>query len=210
MDTRPADPSPHRRWRSCLGTFRMGSNKHYPEEAPVHQVRVDAFWVDRTPVTNRQFKKFIGATGHVTVAEIPPDPKDYPGALPHMLYAGSLVFTPPSHAVDLRNWSIGGASQGCKLAASLRPRLARVGPVAPQCLAILLVGVGLCGDPFDRRSHHGAQRASAVKATAVRCRKESNPSAPLILIALRCCRYGCRRNGSARSLDRRQDRGGNL
>ena len=55
---------------------------------------VDAFWIDRTPVTNRQFKEFVKATGHVTTAEIPPDPKDYPGALPHMLYAGSLVFSP--------------------------------------------------------------------------------------------------------------------
>ena len=77
------------------GTFRMGSDEHYPEEAPVHRVTVDGFWIDRTPVTNRQFKEFVNATGHVTFAEIPPDPKDYPGALPHMLYAGSLVFTPP-------------------------------------------------------------------------------------------------------------------
>src|ERR1700730_11432894 len=73
------------------GTFRMGSDHHYPEEAPVHRVTVDGFWIDRTPVTNRQFKAFIEATGHRTFAEIPPDPKDYPGALPHMLYAGSLV-----------------------------------------------------------------------------------------------------------------------
>src|SRR5262245_42224555 len=87
------------------GTFRMGSDKHYPEEAPVHRVTVTGFLMDRTPVTNRQFKEFVRATGHVTTAEIPPDPKDYPGALPHMLYAGSLVFTPPPHAVDLRNWS---------------------------------------------------------------------------------------------------------
>ena len=87
------------------GTFRMGSDRHYPEEAPVHRVTVDAFLIDRTPVTNRQFKEFVRATGHVTLAEIPPDPKDYPGALPHMLYAGSLVFTPPKHAVDLRDWS---------------------------------------------------------------------------------------------------------
>ena len=87
------------------GTFRMGSDKHYPEEAPVHRVTVDEFWIDRTPVTNRQFKEFVKATGHVTFAEIPPDPKDYPGALPHMLYAGSLVFTPPSRPVDLRDWS---------------------------------------------------------------------------------------------------------
>ena len=87
------------------GTFRMGSDKHYPEEAPVHRVTVDGFWIDRTPVTNRQFKAFVRATGHVTFAEIPPDPKDYPGALPHMLFAGSLVFTPPNHPVDLRDWS---------------------------------------------------------------------------------------------------------
>ena len=77
------------------GTFRMGSDHHYPEEAPSHRVAVDGFWIDRTPVTNRQFKEFVNATGHVTDAEIVPDPKDYPGALPHMLYAGSLVFSPP-------------------------------------------------------------------------------------------------------------------
>jgi sulfatase modifying factor 1 len=87
------------------GTFRMGSDKHYSEEAPVHRVSVNGFWMDQTPVTNRQFKEFVRATGHVTFAEIPPDPKNYPGALPHMLYAGSLVFTPPNHPVDLKNWS---------------------------------------------------------------------------------------------------------
>ena len=59
------------------GTFRMGSDRHYPEEAPAHRVSVDGFWIDRTPVTNRQFKDFVKATGHVTFAEIPPDPKDW-------------------------------------------------------------------------------------------------------------------------------------
>ena len=87
------------------GTFRMGSDQHYPEEAPVHRVSVDGFWIDRAPVTNRQFKEFVRATGHVTFAEILPDPKNYPGALPHMLFAGSLVFSPPNHPVDLRDWS---------------------------------------------------------------------------------------------------------
>jgi formylglycine-generating enzyme required for sulfatase activity len=87
------------------GTFRMGSDNHYPEEAPAHRVHIAPFWIDRTPVTNRQFRTFVEATGHVTFAEIPPDPKDYPGALPHMLYAGSLVFDPPRHAVDLQDWS---------------------------------------------------------------------------------------------------------
>jgi sulfatase modifying factor 1 len=86
------------------GTFRMGSDQHYPEEAPAHRVSVDGFWIDRTPVTNSEFRKFVKATGYVTFAEIPPDPKDYPGALPNMLRAASLVFSPPQHQVDLRNW----------------------------------------------------------------------------------------------------------
>nr|WP_244553133.1 formylglycine-generating enzyme family protein [Bradyrhizobium erythrophlei] len=87
------------------GTFRMGSDKHYPEEAPVHRVTVDGFWMDRTPVTNRQFREFVAATGYVTFAEIAPKPEDYPGALPHMLNAGSLVFDPPDHSVDLNNFA---------------------------------------------------------------------------------------------------------
>jgi sulfatase modifying factor 1 len=86
------------------GTFRMGSDHHYPEEAPVHRVTVDGFWMDRTPVTNRQFREFVRATGHVTFAERQPDPKDYPRALPHLLKPGSLVFNPPNYPVDLRNW----------------------------------------------------------------------------------------------------------
>ena len=87
------------------GLFLMGSDHHYPEERPAHRVRVDGFWMDRTPVTNREFRRFIEATGYTTFAEIPPDPKDYPGALPHMLKAGSLVFTPLHHRVDLSDWS---------------------------------------------------------------------------------------------------------
>ena len=86
------------------GTFRMGSDRHYPEEGPVHRVAVDGFWMDRTPVTNRQFRDFVRATGHVTFAEVAPDPKDYPGTPRHMLYAGSLVFRVPKHPVDLRLW----------------------------------------------------------------------------------------------------------
>jgi len=87
------------------GTFRMGSDRHYPEEAPVHRVTIGGFRIDRAPVTNKQFRKFVNDTGHVTVAETRPDANDYPGALPHMLKAGSLVFTPPHHPVDLHDWS---------------------------------------------------------------------------------------------------------
>jgi formylglycine-generating enzyme required for sulfatase activity len=87
------------------GAFRMGSDNHYPEEAPVHRVAVDDFWIDRTPVTNRQFKDFVKETGYVTFAEVAPDPKNYPGALPNLIFAGSLVFAPSKHPVDLIDWS---------------------------------------------------------------------------------------------------------
>jgi sulfatase modifying factor 1 len=88
------------------GEFRMGSDVHYPEEAPAHRVRVNGFFIDPFPVTNREFREFVRATGHVTFAEIAPDPEDYPGALPNMLKAGSLVFSPPKHPInDMRDWS---------------------------------------------------------------------------------------------------------
>jgi sulfatase modifying factor 1 len=85
------------------GTFRMGSDAHYPEERPVHRVTVDGFWMDRAPVTNERFARFIRETSHVTFAEIPPRLEDYPGALEAMLYAGSLVFVQPSGPVDRRD-----------------------------------------------------------------------------------------------------------
>ncbi len=86
------------------GAFRMGSDEHYPEEAPAHHVAVDGFWIDSVPVTNKQFEKFVQDTGHVTFAETVPNPKDYPSALPEMIFAGSLVFVHPKHPVDLRDW----------------------------------------------------------------------------------------------------------
>jgi len=84
------------------GIFRMGSNDHYPEEAPAHRVAVDGFWMDATPVTNAQFREFVEATGHITFCEVPPNPADYPGALPEMLHAASSVFVAPAHRVSLR------------------------------------------------------------------------------------------------------------
>ncbi|MEP9359644.1 formylglycine-generating enzyme family protein [Sphingomonas sp. KR3-1] len=84
------------------GSFTMGSDRHYPEERPLRPARVGGFWIDRTPVTNRDFARFVAATGHRTVAEIAPDPEDYPGALPEMLVPASLVFTLPSAPIDSR------------------------------------------------------------------------------------------------------------
>jgi formylglycine-generating enzyme required for sulfatase activity len=83
------------------GTFLMGSDRHYPEEAPAHKVKVNGFWIDRHTVTNREFKRFVETTGHVTLAERPADPADYPDANPEMLVPSSVVFKKPPHRVDL-------------------------------------------------------------------------------------------------------------
>ena len=85
------------------GTFLMGSNDHYPEEAPVHEVVVGGFWIDRYAVTNAAFRRFVKATGYVTVAERAPTAEDYPGAKPEMLVPGSVVFMQPPGRVDIRN-----------------------------------------------------------------------------------------------------------
>jgi len=91
--------------RISAGTFSVGSDRFYPEEAPVRQVRVDSFRIDATPVTNRQFAAFVEATGHRTAAETPPDPRDYPRMDPALAQPGSLVFRRTSAPVDLRDWS---------------------------------------------------------------------------------------------------------
>jgi len=89
------------------GTFRMGSDHHYPEEAPAHAVRVDGFWIDTHTVTNEEFRRFVDATGYVTLAERPPNAADYPGAKPEMLVPASVVFQKPPRRVSLGdhyNW----------------------------------------------------------------------------------------------------------
>jgi hypothetical protein len=107
------------------GVFRMGSDVHYPEESPSHLVRVDGFWIDRYPVTNCEFRKFVNATRYVTFAEIAPDAKDYPGALPHMLKAGSIVFTPPKHPVPFATGANGGISSSAQIGAGPMARARR-------------------------------------------------------------------------------------
>lgn len=82
------------------GTFTMGSDHHYAEEAPAHRVTVDGFWMDKYLVTNAQFQKFVKATGYVTVAERPANPDDYPGAQPDLLEPSSCVFVKPDRPVD--------------------------------------------------------------------------------------------------------------
>lgn len=96
------------------GRFLMGAddNQSRPDESPMHPVSVDGFWMDATEVTNAQFRAFVGATGYVTTAEQKPDweelrkqlPPNTPKPADNLLIASSLVFTPPSTPVSLRDY----------------------------------------------------------------------------------------------------------
>jgi sulfatase modifying factor 1 len=95
------------------GEFSMGAmdppaidevGMHAAADArPIHRVYVDAFWMDKTDVTNEEFAGFIKATGYVTVAERKPRAEDFPGAPPENLIAGAVVFSPPDHPVPLND-----------------------------------------------------------------------------------------------------------
>jgi len=85
------------------GSFLMGSNDFYREERPVRRERVDEFRIDTHPVTNAEFRRFVDATGYVTLCERPPDPAIYPDADPALLVPGSLVFQKPPGPVSLRD-----------------------------------------------------------------------------------------------------------
>lgn len=115
--TYPAPPPdtvcPHDMVWIPTGEFAMGSEDFYLEESPVRRVSVDGFWMDQTPVTVAEFKRFVEATGYVTTAEQAPDPSDYPDADPSLLTPGSIVFSATAGPVDLRdfrewwNWTPG-------------------------------------------------------------------------------------------------------
>jgi formylglycine-generating enzyme required for sulfatase activity len=86
------------------GAFLMGSEAFYPEERPVRQVAVDGFWMDQYPVTVAEYRRFVKATGYVTMAERPLNAADYPDADPTLLVPGALVFQKTRGPVDLNNY----------------------------------------------------------------------------------------------------------
>lgn len=100
VDTSRIEPKRHRPRPGMVriegGEFSMGSDGHYPEERPVRRAAVEGFWIDAHPVTNRQFARFVDATGWITTAERPVDPDLFPGADPQLLEPASVVFMPPS------------------------------------------------------------------------------------------------------------------
>ncbi|MFP3465847.1 formylglycine-generating enzyme family protein [Leifsonia sp. SIMBA_070] len=86
------------------GVFRMGSDRFYPEEGPVHEVAVEPFELDATPVTVAQFAAFVDATGYVTTAERPLSEEQFPELPEEERAPGSMVFTMTRGPVDLRDW----------------------------------------------------------------------------------------------------------
>ena len=82
------------------GTYQVGSERFYPEEAPVRQVSIVSFEIDQSPVTNAEFQQFVDATGYRTVSERPPDPTLYPDLPPEEQIPESVVFLPPPPTVD--------------------------------------------------------------------------------------------------------------
>ncbi len=103
--------------RVAGGVLVAGSDHHYPEERPRRTVRIAPFQLDETPVTNAQFADFVAATGYVTFVEKAPDPRDYPGLLPELAVAGSIVFARPDPREPLAPeswWSyVAGACWRC-------------------------------------------------------------------------------------------------
>jgi sulfatase modifying factor 1 len=103
-DSKPPGPAPEGMTWIPGGQFWMGTAEERMADArPWHRVYVDGYWMDKTEVTNEQFARFVKATGYVTVAERKPRAEDYPNAPPEKLVAGSVVFSPPDHPVELDN-----------------------------------------------------------------------------------------------------------
>jgi formylglycine-generating enzyme required for sulfatase activity len=77
------------------GQFMLGDNRFYVEEGPAGIASVVDFNIDRTEVTNWQFRAFIEATGYVTAAELGLSQKDFPNVPPELRVPGSMVFVSP-------------------------------------------------------------------------------------------------------------------
>jgi sulfatase modifying factor 1 len=103
-DSKPPRPAPEGMTWIPGGQFWMGTaDERMADARPWHRVYVDGYWMDKTEVTNEQFARFVQATEYVTVAERKPRAEDYPHAIPENLVAGSVVFSPPDHPVELDN-----------------------------------------------------------------------------------------------------------
>ena len=146
------------------GTFHMGcADCGMPDAEPVHLVAVDPFWMDETPVTNKQFAAFVAATGYVTIAERIPDAKDYPGVPVDKLVPGSACFRPPGRPGAARQPErVVGVSAGCQLEAArgTRQQRRRARTIIPSSTS------------------RGTMRRRMRRGPASDCRPKPNTSSP--------------------------------
>lgn len=97
------------------GEYLMGSEnpEAYPNEKPIHKVKVDSFLMDKYEVTNSQFKEFIKATGYITTAEKKINWDEMKKQLPRgsskppdsILAPGSLIFKEIKYSTKLNDKS---------------------------------------------------------------------------------------------------------
>ena len=152
-------------------TFRMGDERFYPEEGPVHAVAVDGFWIDEHPVTTAEFARFVDATGHVTAAELAPDPAGYPDADPALLVPGSAVFQKTAGPVDVRDvtnwwrWTPGASwrhpdGPGSDVAAAQSLVAGEPGAHIPR--RVIKGGSYLCAPSYCLRFRPAARQSEAI------------------------------------------------
>ena len=103
------------------GTFLMGSDRALSRGGPAHKFSVGGFWMDRHAVTNREFRLFVAATGHQTLAERPANAADYPGALPELLVPSSVVFRKARHRSIFATRTTGGPMWPARIGPSAGP-----------------------------------------------------------------------------------------
>ena len=88
----PKGEAPEGMVRIPGGVLTMGSEGLYQDEMPVHQVKVNSFYMDEKPVTNAQYKAFCDATG-----------RRYPGN-PRWEGVPDYFLSYPDHPVVFVSW----------------------------------------------------------------------------------------------------------
>ena len=91
-------------WMEAEAGNKMATPNGVNNESPVHEVKLDGFWIDASEVTNSNYSQFVKETGYETYSEQTPKAEDWPGAKPEMLVSASIVFKTPQQKVDMGNY----------------------------------------------------------------------------------------------------------
>ena len=89
------------------GTYMMGNNAGNKDEQPTHKVSLDNFYIGKYEVTNKDFKKFVDATGYLTDAEKPDTVR--------------LKKNLPPRGINNGTWKTGSSGMEIPLGDSMKP-----------------------------------------------------------------------------------------